>query len=374
MKQFVISFFSLLTLFACKQTSKTNKDNYIITGKLTGTNVGEPIMLQKLLMGAKADTSLVAADGSFTFSGTVAEPTAIAIFTKEAMEEQSIIPLTLFVEGGKTTISGDKLTMTMAKVTGGKTNNDLQQFQNIMQAYYKKMKPLGDSMKVLYDNKNMADIKPLQAKYLQYERQQKTDIMQLAKSNPKSYASAFFAYQFNSYASDLEAVQKAYNNLDGSIQESFFGKKLKEVADALKINGIGGKSPEFTLSSQDNIPVSLASFKGKYVLIDFWASWCGPCRQENPNVVKAFNQFKNKNFTILGVSLDEDKAAWQQAIKKDNLTWQHVSDLKGWNSQVAALYGVKAIPANFLLDTNGKIIAKDLRGEDLVNKLSEILK
>ena len=374
MKQFVISIFITLISFACKQTSKTNKDSYTITGKLTGTNVGEPIMLQKLLMGAKADTSLVAADGSFTFSGTVAEPTAIAIFTKEAMEEQSIIPLTLFVEGGKTTISGDKLTMTMAKVTGGKTNNDLQQFQNIMQAYYKKMKPLGDSMKVLYDNKNMVDIKPLQAKYLQYERQQKTDIMQLAKSNPKSYASAFFAYQFNSYASDLEAVQKAYNNLDGSIQESFFGKKLKEVADALKLNGIGGKAPEFTLSSQDNIPVSLASFKGKYVLIDFWASWCGPCRQENPNVVKAFNQFKNKNFTILGVSLDEDKAAWQQAIKKDNLTWQHVSDLKGWNSQVAALYGVKAIPANFLLDTNGKIIAKDLRGEDLVNKLSEILK
>ncbi|MBC7651639.1 MAG: AhpC/TSA family protein, partial [Deinococcales bacterium] len=363
-----------LTLLACKQTSKTPKDSYIVTGKLKGTNVGEAVVLQKLLMGAKADTTLVAADGNFTFTGTVTEPTAVAIFTKEAMEEQSIIPLTLFVEDGKTTITGDKLTMNVASVTGGKSNNDLQKFQNIMQTYYKKMKPIGDSMRVFYDGKNMAAIQPLQAQYLQYERQQKTEIMQLAKANPKSYASAFFAYQFNSYASDLEGVEKAYNNLDGSIQVSFFGKKLKEVAEALKTTGIGGKAPNFSLQTPDNTTIALSSLKGKYVLIDFWASWCGPCRQENPNVVKAFNQFKNKNFTILGVSLDEDKAAWQQAIKKDNLTWQHVSDLKGWNSEVAALYGVKGIPANYLLDTDGKIIAKDLRGNDLIIKLSEVIR
>jgi peroxiredoxin len=374
MKQFVIVFFMSLIVFACKQTSKNPNNSYTITGKLAGTNVGEAIILQKLLMGAKADTSFVAADGSFTFTGTVTEPTAIAIFTKEAMEEQSITPLTLFVEGGKTIIAGDKLNMNMAKVTGGKTNDDLQQFQSIMQKYYIKMKPLGDSMRVLYDNKNMAAIQPLQAQYLQYEREQKTEIMQLAKANPKSYASAFFTYQFNSYASDLDGVQKAYNNLDGSIQESFFGKKLKEVAEALKTTGIGGKAPNFTLPTPNNAPITLASFNGKYVLVDFWASWCAPCRQENPNVVKAFNQFKNKNFTILGVSLDEDVAAWQQAIMKDNLTWQHVSDLKGWNSEVAALYGVKGIPANFLLDTEGKIIAKDLRGADLLQKLSEVLR
>ena len=214
----------------------------------------------------------------------------------------------------------------------------------------------------------------MQAQYLQYEREQKTEILQLAKSKPKSYASAFFSYQFNSFASDLDGVQKAYDNLDGSIKTSFFGKKLKEIAEALKTTGIGGKAPDFTLQTPDNTTIALSSFKGKYVLVDFWASWCGPCRQENPNVVKAFNQFKNKNFTILGVSLDEDKAAWQQAIMKDNLTWQHVSDLKGWNSDVAALYGVKGIPANFLLDTEGKIIAKDLRGNELVNKLAEVLR
>ena len=374
MKQLVIAFLISLTLFACKQTSKTANDSYTVIGKLKGTNVGAAIILQKLLLGAKADTALVAADGSFTFTGTVTEPTAVAIFTKEAMEEQSIIPLTLFVEGGKTTIAGEKLTMNVATVTGGKSNDDLQKFQNIMQTYFKKMKPLGDSMRILYDGKNMTAIQPLQAQYLQFERQQKTEIMQLAKANPKSYASAFFSYQFNSYASDLEGVQKAYNNLDGSIQASFFGKKLKEVAEALKTTGIGGIAPDFTLSTPTNTTVALSSLKGKYVLIDFWASWCGPCRQENPNVVKAFNQFKNKNFTILGVSLDEDKAAWQQAIMKDKLTWQHVSDLKGWNSDVAALYGVKGIPANYLLDTDGKIIAKDLRGEDLITKLFEIIR
>ena len=120
--------------------------------------------------------------------------------------------------------------------------------------------------------------------------------------------------------------------------------------------------------------IALSSFKGKYVLIDFWASWCGPCRGENPNVVANFNKFKNKNFTILGVSLDEDKTKWLEAIKKDNLSWTHVSDLKGWNSASVPLYGFDGIPYNVLIDPTGKIIATELRGEALGRKLAEVLK
>ena len=120
--------------------------------------------------------------------------------------------------------------------------------------------------------------------------------------------------------------------------------------------------------------VSLSSFKGKYVLVDFWASWCRPCRAENPNVVNAYNQYKNKNFTVLGVSLDQAKPNWLQAIQADNLTWTHVSDLQFWNNAVAQLYHIQSIPANMLIDPTGKIIARDLRGEDLNRKLSELLK
>lgn len=372
MKQFLLPILVAIVFFSCKQTSKTD-GTYIISGKLVGTTKGDAIVLQKLLMNAKADTAFVDNEGNFTFNGQVTEPTATALFTKDALQ-QDLMPLTVFIEAGKTTISGDKSAMNLAQVIGGKSNEDLQKFQDVMQGYYKKMKPLGDSMRVLYDSKNTIGIQTLQGQYLKLQQQQKNDILQLAKANSKSYASVFFAYQFNSYNADLNAVETAYNNLDGTMQQSFFGKKLKGVADALKATGIGGQAPDFTLQSPDNKSVVLSSLKGKYVLVDFWASWCGPCRQENPNVVKAFNQFKDRNFTILGVSLDEDKAAWQQAISKDKLAWQHVSDLKGWSSSVAAKYSVQSIPANFLLDTNGKIIAKDLRGDDLINKLNEVLR
>ncbi len=138
--------------------------------------------------------------------------------------------------------------------------------------------------------------------------------------------------------------------------------------------GIGSVAPDFTMADKDGKPFSLSSLRGKYVLVDFWASWCGPCRGENPNVVAAYNQFKNKNFTILGVSLDEDKSKWLEAIKKDGLTWHHVSDLKGWENATVAMFGYDGIPYNVLLDPSGKIIATSLRESALQAKLAEVLK
>jgi peroxiredoxin len=151
------------------------------------------------------------------------------------------------------------------------------------------------------------------------------------------------------------------------------GKELESYITFAKIGAVGSDAIEFTQNDEKGNPVSLSQFRGKYVLVDFWASWCKPCRLENPNVVKTFNRFKNKNFTVLGVSLDQAKEPWLKAIDLDKLTWTHVSDLQFWNNAVAQLYHVQSIPQNFLVDPAGKIVAKDLRGEDLDRKLCELL-
>jgi peroxiredoxin len=196
------------------------------------------------------------------------------------------------------------------------------------------------------------------------------EVLKFIDNNKSSLAAFYAAMSLDPYKYEQQLVAYA-DNLEGKFKDNASVQQFVRQMAAIKPLSVGHEAPDFTVNGFDGKPVKLSDYKGKYVMLDFWASWCPPCRQENPNLVRLYNQYKGKGLNILGISLDVDKAAWQQAIQADKLTWQHASDLQKFDGPTERLYHIEAIPSNFVIDPQGKIIAKNVTGKNLEEFLNK---
>lgn len=282
--------------------------------------------------------------------------------------------LALYLENGKITVTTKKDSLDKVVATGTPTNNDNASLQQQKAAVNARFSAVTDAYRAA-DKSNQALLDSLDKAYEDVEKSNRTTTLAFIKEHPSSLVSAFEIYELYIYNPDVAEFEGAYNLLDSSVRVSTIGQEVSRQLDIAKRTDINQLAPDFTLNDTNDKPVMLSSLRGKYLLIDFWASWCGPCRRENPRLVKAYQAYNKKGFEIVGVSLDNpgDRDKWLEAIKKDKLAWLQLSDLKGWECAVAKQYGIQAIPMNFLLDPEGRIVAKGLNGEQLSAKLATLL-
>ncbi|GAC1444136.1 MAG: TlpA disulfide reductase family protein [Sediminibacterium sp.] len=342
-----------------------SKDNFEITGNIKGLKDSTMVFLMNGFDG-KTLTTAKAFQGAFVLKGTLPAPDIFQIgFVgyKEVMD--------LFLQHGMVTVTGDITDIGNAVVKGDAIQHDYELFKQRFNPLKNKLNSLAA---LINQETDAAKRNQMIQEFGQYKSSVVKEADTFIKQKPGSPVSSFVLFVISPLVEDINDLEAKYRQLLPAAKASNYAKLIeKNIADA-KVGAIGTQAIAFTQKDTANKPVSLSSFKGKYVLVDFWASWCRPCRAENPHVVEAFNQYKDKNFTVLGVSLDQDRNNWIQAIKADKLTWTHVSDLKYWNNAVAQLYHIQSIPANMLIDPDGKIIARDLREDALHKKLQELLK